>query len=177
MAGLASGIELASDGGSLLAEDLEHSFALSPIHLRQRLRDQGAILGAAVVQHLVETKSGVTHEDLGVLEALVVVRDAQVHLMSDRLDLFEQISRLFNVARSILLKAEFGHLVDKLSVEEALLARLSLGNPGLEGRDAVLVDRLIVGGRRQRGDGERCDSEKDGRPRLRPHEEPPLVRN
>ena len=73
-------------------------------------------------------------------------------------------ARLVDIARGILLEAEFRHLVNEFGVEEALLAGLCLGNPGLEGCNAVLVDGFIVGGRGERGDGERCDSENGGRP-------------
>jgi hypothetical protein len=66
--------------------------------------------------------------------------------------------------------------VDEFGVEEALFAGLSLGNSGLKGGDAVLINGLVVGGRGIRRDRERCDSEEDGRPTLRPHKEPPLKR-
>jgi hypothetical protein len=102
--------------GGLLAKDFEHGFALCPIHLRQRFLDERTVLGAAVVQHLVETESSVTHEDLGVFEAFVIFRDAEVHFVSDRLDLLEEIRRFVDVTRGILLEAELGHLVYELGV-------------------------------------------------------------
>jgi hypothetical protein len=171
------GKDLPARGGGLLTKYFEHGFALGFVHLRQGLGDERTVLGTAVVEHLREAERGVAHEDLGVFEAFVVFRDAQVHFASDRLDLFEEIRRFVHVAGSILLETELGHLVDEFGVEEALLAGLSLGNSGLEGGNAVLVDELIVGGRRVRRDGKCCDSKEDGRPSWRPHKEPPLKRN
>jgi hypothetical protein len=65
--------------------------------------------------------------------------------MSDLLYLFKQSTGFFDVPRRILLQAHFSHLVNEFGVEETLFARLCLGDPGLKGRNAVLIENPIVG--------------------------------
>jgi hypothetical protein len=60
-------------GAQLLAEDLHQGFVLSLVYLCEGLLDQRPIFKAAVVQHFVQTEGGVTEQDFGTLEPLVVV--------------------------------------------------------------------------------------------------------
>jgi hypothetical protein len=63
------------------------------------------------------------------------------------LDLLEQVSGLVDIPRGVLLQTEFSHCVDKLSIEEALLARLGLADALLQSSDRILIEWFFVRGR------------------------------
>ena len=52
-------------------------------HLRQGLLHERAIFNVAGLQHLVEAEGGVAEQDLGILEALVVVGEGEMDLLRD----------------------------------------------------------------------------------------------
>jgi hypothetical protein len=83
----------------LFAEDLHHGFALSLVHLCESLRDQRAILLAAVVEHLTKAECGVPEQDLCIPEALVVVRNGEVDFMCQELDTLQHTGGVFHIPR------------------------------------------------------------------------------
>jgi len=148
-----------SEGGNsreeearLLAKNFEHRLALGPIDLGQSFLHQRAVVRAAAMQHFIQPEGRVAQQDLGVLEPFVLLANTQVHLVGERLDLLKQVTGLVHIARGVLLHAEFGHLVDEFSIKEALFSWLCPGDSGLKGRDAVLIDGLVVWGRSVRRD-------------------------
>src|SRR6266581_2337883 len=118
-----------------------------------------------------------TQENFGVFDTLVVVSGPKVHFVSDLLHFPQQATRFFDIAGGILLQAELSHLVDELSIEEALLAGLSLVNPLLQGGDGILIEWLIVGRGRKRGNRERGEDNEHRWQNVRSHKEPPLERH
>jgi hypothetical protein len=128
----------------LFSEDLHHGFILGLIDLSQGLCHQGTVFKAAVVQHLVEPEGGVAEQDLSVLKAFVVLGHGEMDLVRQYLNLLQQASGFLFIAGSILVDAEFGHLVDQLGVEETLFAGLGLEDFGLKSVDALLIDGFVV---------------------------------
>jgi hypothetical protein len=96
----------------LFAEDLHHGFVLGLVDLGEGLGDEGAVVEAAVVEHLIEAEGGVAEEDLGVFEALVVVCHGEVDFVGEALDLLEEAGGLVTVSGGILMEAELGHFVE-----------------------------------------------------------------
>ena len=97
--------------GGLLAEDLQHGFALSLIHLGKGLLNQCGVVKVAGVEHFREAEGRVAQENLGVLEPLIVVGHGQMDFMSQLLDPFQQRCGLVYIAGRVLAYAELGHLV------------------------------------------------------------------
>jgi len=128
----------------LFVEDLQHGFVLGLIDLGEGFGNQWLIVETAVVEHLGQAEGGVAEQNLGVLEAPVVVGHGQVDFMGQRLHLLQEPGSFLILSGGVLMKAELGHLVHKLGIEEALLARLGLEDFRLEGVDALLVDGLVV---------------------------------
>ena len=127
----------------LFVENLHHGFVLCLRDLCEGLLDQGLIFSAARVEHLCEPEGSVTEQDLGVLEAPVVVAHGEVDLLRELLDLLKQSSRLGGVAGSILPDAELSHLMNHLGVDEALFAWLRLAGFCQQGVDGLLIGRNV----------------------------------
>jgi hypothetical protein len=132
------------DEFQLFFEDGEHGFAFGAVHLGESGFDDFAIVGTAVMEELSKAEGAVAEEDLGVFEALIVIGHAEVELVGEVLNLLKEVGGLIGVASRILLHAEFGHLVDELGVEEALLAGLSGWDTGLKGGDGGLINGFVV---------------------------------
>ena len=62
-------------------KDLKHGFALGLVHLGERCLHHFSIVGAAVVQELRQPEGCVPKKDLGILEALVEVGNAELELV------------------------------------------------------------------------------------------------
>src|ERR1700728_3782426 len=74
----------------LFVEDFQHGFILGMVHLRQSFLHQRTVLKVGGVEHLVQAEGGVVEENLGVLEALVVVGHGEVNFLGHGLDFPEQ---------------------------------------------------------------------------------------
>ena len=70
-------------GRGLFFEDLHHGFGLGLVDLGQGLLHQGPIFERAGMQQLGEAERRVAEEDLGVLQALVIVGKRQVNLVGE----------------------------------------------------------------------------------------------
>lgn len=129
----------------LLLEDLQHGFIFGPIHLRQCLRDERPIFETTGMKHFIQSKRGMPKKNFSVFEPLVVIGHREVHSVRDFLDLFQKVAGFVDIARRILAHTEFGHLVDQLSIEKTLLARLSLRDFCLQRRNALLIGNFLSG--------------------------------
>src|SRR4029079_7877296 len=105
--------------------------AFSLVHLCKSSLDHIAVIGAAVVEKFRKAESGVTQQDLGILETLVVVGHAEMELFGHVLDLLEEIGGLVGLAGCVLLHAELRHLMNEFGIKESLFAGLDRGNASL----------------------------------------------
>ena len=160
----------------LFAEDLHQGRILGVGDLGQGLLHERAIVDAAGLKHFAEAEGGVAEHELGVLEALVVVGDAEVDLFRDPLNLLEQAGGPGHVAGLVLVDAQLRHLLYELRIKEGLLARL-----GLAGADFERIKRLLVG-EGTIGSGSvsianvQAEGEEDGDGNHSPHRGTPLTR-
>ena len=64
--------------------------------------DQRAVFKAAAVQHFVQAEGGVAQQDLGILDALVVVGHGEVNLVGHLLDMLEHAGGVLHIAGGVL---------------------------------------------------------------------------
>ena len=114
------------------------------VHLRQGLLHQGAVVVIGGVQQLIEPEGGSAKDDLRVFELLIVDGKRGVQLVGEHLRSLEQTVGLGHVAGLILLGADFHHIANQHSIEEALLLGGSGGGALLQRADHLLVGDLAV---------------------------------
>src|SRR5579863_4409673 len=100
-------------------------------------------------------------KDLRVLQALVIVRNREMNLVSEFLRPLQKAGGLIRITRRILAQAEFDHLVHYFRVKEALLTRLSLTCTNLQCIYALLIGNFVIQGSRARGDGKRGECQNN----------------
>ncbi len=106
-----------------------------------------------------ETIGGVVHEHLGVLDAFAVAGEIHVDQLRVVVDFLKGVTGLVDVAVEHLAAGNFGHGVDELGVEEALVAGAGLLSFDFELGQGLGVGEIAVDGG---GVRERAGSESEG---------------
>ena len=135
----------------LLPEDLKHQLRLHLIELLEGGVKSGSVFERGLGEHVMQAEGGVAHQNLGVLEPLAVVGHIHVNLGCVLLDRADGARGLFDLARGQLSSGELGHLVDKLRVEKALLARPGLAGARLEGQQRLGIRDFFIDGAKAGG--------------------------
>jgi len=124
-----------------------------------------AIFAGGLVKIFAEAVGGVVHELFGVFEALGVTAEVHVDELGVGVDLLEGGAGLVDVTVQHLLACHFGHDVDELSVEEALVTGARLLGFELELEEALRVWKIFIsrgGASRYGGKEEQRQKEKSG---------------
>ena len=102
-----------------------------------------------------ETIGGVVHEHLGVLDAFAVAGEIHADELRVVIDFLKGVTGLVDVAVEHLLAGNFGHRVDELGVEVALVAGAGLLGSDFELGQGLGVGKIVVDRGGVRGGGER----------------------
>jgi hypothetical protein len=132
--------------GELAGEDLVENLVLDLVELFEGGLEDYAIVSGGCVHVVTQTMGGVVHQQLGVLEALGVPREAHVDEMGVVFNALESGTGVIGVAVEHLFAGELGHGVNEFSVEEALFARIGLLGALLELIDGFRGGDRVVDG-------------------------------
>jgi hypothetical protein len=91
------------------------------------------------MQQLVHAEGGVTEQDLGVFEALLIVGDCEMDFLRKSIYPFQRLRSLIDLAGGILCRRILDHFVNQLGIEKALLPGRSLTGFCLQGCDALRI--------------------------------------
>ena len=123
-----------------MAEELGEDFGVHLIEAFEGGVEDGTVFSGGGADQIAETVGGMMHQQFGILEALGVLGEAEVDELRVVFDPFEGCGGCFGVAVCDLFGGHFGHGVDQLGVEEALVA-----GTGLLGAEFELAEGLGVG--------------------------------
>ncbi len=137
-------------------EDFGEEFGVNLIELFERDLEGGLIFAGGSVEILAEAIGGVVEEHLGVLESFAVAGEIHVDQLRVVVDFLKGVTGLVDVAVEHLSSGNFGHGVDELGVEEALVAGAGLLGSEFELGQGLGVREIVVhgGGVRERTGGE-----------------------
>jgi hypothetical protein len=135
---------LAGHNTALVVEDLGQKLVLDVVELLEGGLQGGLVFAGSLVKVFAEAVCGVMHQQLGVLEALGVVGEAEMDELGVVLHLLEGGAGLVDVSVEHLLAGDLGHGVNEFRVQEALFTRLGFLGLKFEAGEGLGVGKIFV---------------------------------